>query len=47
VGRYRKRLLEDAENDLRKTEVKRWRQKGNSTEQWLSVVNEVKVLRGT
>jgi hypothetical protein len=37
------RWLEDEENDLRVLIVKRWRQIANETEDWVTVVKEVKV----
>jgi hypothetical protein len=40
------RLLEDAENDLRELKVKRWKINAKDIEEWVSVVHEVKVLRG-
>jgi hypothetical protein len=40
------RLQEYAENDLQALKVKRWRQMGNSREEWAYVVKEAKVLRG-
>jgi hypothetical protein len=40
------RWLEDAENDLREVELKRWRQKANHGEEWASFIKEDKVLRG-
>jgi hypothetical protein len=34
-------------DDLREMKVKKWRQKENSKENWASVLQESKVLRGT
>ena len=45
-GRPRMRWLEDVEKDLREMKVKRGRQKEVDMEEWASVINEVKVLRG-
>jgi hypothetical protein len=38
------KCLEDVENDLRELKLKIWREKGENTEKWASVVKEVKVL---
>ena len=40
------RWLEDVENNLRETKVKRWRKKTVDREERVSVINEVKALRG-
>jgi hypothetical protein len=40
------RYLENQENDLRELKAKRWKYMANDTEEWASVVNEAKVLRG-
>jgi hypothetical protein len=45
VGRARLRWLEDAVNDLRELNVKRWRQKENNREEWIFDVIEDKVLK--
>ena len=45
-GRLELKLLEDAENDLRGMEVKRWRHKAMGREKWASVIKEAKSLGG-
>ena len=44
--RPRLRWLEKVEEDLREMKVKRWRRKAVDREEWASVTNEVKALRG-
>jgi hypothetical protein len=44
--RPRLRWLEDVEKDLREMKVKRWRQKAVGSDEWASVINEAKGLRG-
>jgi hypothetical protein len=34
------------ENDLRVMKIKRWRKKAQNTEEWASIINEAKVLKG-
>jgi hypothetical protein len=46
VKRERFSWLDDAENDLRKLKMKRWRQKANNIEKLPSLLKEAKVLRG-
>jgi hypothetical protein len=40
------RWLKDAENDLRKVKMKRWRQKANNRKQRASFIKKAKVVRG-
>jgi hypothetical protein len=42
----RMRRAEDVENNLRELKVKKWTQKGDTTEEFGSVVKQAKVLRG-
>jgi hypothetical protein len=37
---------EDVENNLRELKVKKWTQKGGTTEEFGSIVKEAKFLRG-
>jgi hypothetical protein len=46
MGKPRMRWLEDVEKDLRETKFKRWRQKTVDREEWVSVINEIRALRG-
>jgi hypothetical protein len=46
VGRPKLRRLDDVENDFRVMKVKRWRRKAQNREEWASVINEAKVLKG-
>jgi hypothetical protein len=41
------RWLDGEENDLRVMKVKRWRKKPQNREEWESVINEAKVLKGS
>ena len=45
-GRPRLRWLEYVEEDLRETNVKRWRQKAVGRKEWASVITEAKDVRG-
>jgi len=40
------RWLEYVEEDLRETNVKRWRQKAVGRKEWASVITEAKDVRG-
>jgi len=46
IGRHGLRWLEDGENDLREMKVKRWRQQAVGREEWASVIEKAKTLRG-
>jgi hypothetical protein len=46
VGKPRLRWLEGVENDFSEYENKWWIQKENNTEEWASVVKEVKAVTG-
>ena len=46
-GRPRMRWLEDVEKDMREMKLKRGRQKAVGREEWGSVFNGVKALRGS
>jgi hypothetical protein len=41
------RRVVDVENDSRETKIRRYRQIESTREEWASVVNDVKVLRGS
>jgi hypothetical protein len=46
-GRPRLRWINDAEDDLRKLAVKRWRTKALNREEWASIIMEAEVkLKG-
>jgi hypothetical protein len=45
-GRPRMRWLDDVESDLKKMEVKEWKEKLRDTEQWRLVVEEAKAHPG-
>jgi hypothetical protein len=45
-GRPRMRRLDDAESDLKKMEVKGWKEKMRDREQWRLVVEEAKAHPG-
>jgi hypothetical protein len=44
--RYRMRWLDDIKSDLKKMEVKRWKEKISDREQWRLVVEEAKAHSG-
>jgi predicted DNA-binding antitoxin AbrB/MazE fold protein len=45
-GRPRMRLLDDVESDLKKMEVKEWKEKMRDREQWRLAVEEAKAHPG-
>jgi hypothetical protein len=45
-GRHKMRWLDDVENDLKKMEVKGWKERMRDREQWRLVVEEAKAHPG-
>jgi hypothetical protein len=45
-GRSRMRWLDDANSDLKKMKVNRWKEKMRNREQWRLVVEKAKALTG-
>ena len=46
VGKPRKRRLNDVENDLQKTCVRRWRKMARDSDGWNRILKEIRVLHG-